>query len=253
VKSREEGLAEIFIRLADTLVNEFDVNDLFFDLVESCIKVVEADHAGLLLADQLGSLQVAASTSADAHAVELEQLKHQEGPCFDAFLTGEEVMIGSTSSAEARERWPAFAVAAAAAGINSVAAVPLRLRQQTLGALNLFRRQEGELSPMDVATARTMADIASIAILQDRAAHDAQAVIEQLQKALDSRVVIEQARGIVAQRNNLDMVAAFAAMRRYSRDHNLRLTRVAADLVSRRLDPATIARDSLGEGASGGL
>ncbi|HKZ20901.1 MAG TPA: GAF and ANTAR domain-containing protein, partial [Acidimicrobiia bacterium] len=240
MKTREQRLAEIFIGLADTLVTDFDVTDLFYHLVDACTEVVEADHAGLLLTDSSGTLQVVAATSETAQIVELLELKNLEGPCWDAFQSGNAVVAGVIDSPEARARWPVFSEAALDAGIRSAAAVPMRLRAETLGALNLFRSQEGDLSDLEVATARTLADIASIAILQDRAARDAQTVIDQLQGALDSRVVIEQARGVIAEHSGLAMDQAFSALRRYARDQNARLRVVAEDVVARQLDPAVI-------------
>lgn len=240
MKTREERLAEIFIGLADTLVTDFDVTDLFYHLVDACTEVVEADHAGLLLTDRSGTLQVVAATSETAQIVELLELKNLEGPCWDAFQSGNAVVVGMIDGPEARDRWPIFSEAALDAGIRSAAAVPMRLRAETLGALNLFRSQEGDLSDLELATARTLADIASIAILQDRAARDAQSVIDQLQGALDSRVVIEQARGVVAQQSGLSMDEAFSELRRYARNRNARLRAVSEDIVERRLDPAEI-------------
>ena len=244
MKVREERLAQIFIGLADTLVSDFDVTDLFYQLVESCTEVVDADHAGLMLADRLGSLQVMATTSEASQVIELLQLKHQEGPCFDAFQSGTPVLVKAISGKDARTRWPTFSKAALEVGIQSAVAIPMRLRAQTLGALNLFWLQEGELSDLELSTARTLADIASIAILQDRAAHDAQLVIHQLQSALNSRVVIEQARGVIAQRSNLSMEEAFSALRSYARDHNARLRAVAEDVVARKLDPTMLTSEA---------
>lgn len=244
MKARETRLAEIFIGLADTLVTGFDVTDLFYHLVESCTEVIDVDHAGLVIADPLGTLHVVATTSEAAQVVELLQLKYEEGPCFDAYQKGEPVLVETIRGEQARLRWPTFSQEALEAGIRSVAALPMRLRTQTLGALNLFRHQEGSLSSLELSTAQTLADIASIAILQDRAAHDAQLVIDQLQSALDSRVVIEQARGVVAQRVSLRMDEAFSAMRRYARDHNARLRAVAEDIVSRRLDPTVLISEA---------
>ena len=240
MKTREQRLAEIFIGLADTLVTDFDVTDLFYHLVDACIEVTSVDHAGLLLVDRLGTLQVVATTSETAQIVELLQLRYLEGPCWDAFQSGNPVLVGSFTSEESRTRWPTFSTAALEAGVRSAAAVPMRLRAETLGALNLFRRQDGDLTDLEIATAGTLADIASIAILQDRAARDAQTVIDQLQGALDSRVVIEQARGVIAEHSGLAMDQAFSALRRYARDQNARLRVVAEDIVARQLDPAEI-------------
>ena len=244
MKTREQRLAEIFIGLADTLVTDFDVTDLFYHLVDACIEVTSVDHAGLLLVDRSGTLQLVASTSETAQIVELLQLRYLEGPCWDAFQSGNPVLAESFASEESRGRWPTFSTAALDAGVGSAAAVPMRLRAKTLGALNLFRSQEGDLSDLEVATARTLADIASIAILQDRAARDAQTIIDQLQGALDSRVVIEQARGVIAERSGLSIDQAFSALRGYARDNNARLRVVAEDIVARKLDPAVITSDA---------
>jgi GAF domain-containing protein len=241
MKARETRLAEIFIGLADTLVTGFDVTDLFYQLVESCTEVLDVDHAGLIIADPLGTLHVVATTSEAAQIIELLQLKFEEGPCFDAYQRGDPVVVEALEGEQAQMLWPKFTQAALEAGIRSVASLPMRLRAQTLGALNLFRHQEGSLSSLELSTAQTLADIASIAFLQDRAAHDAQLVIDQLQSAVNSRVVIEQARGVLAQRSGLSMDDAFSALRLYARNHNARLRVVAEDVVARKLDPAVIA------------
>lgn len=238
--SREGRLAEVLIGLADTLVSDFDVTDLFLRLVESCAELADTDHVGLVLADQTGTLQVMATTSEEALVIELLQLEKQDGPCFDAYRSGSPVFVPDVSAPEAQERWPDFVRVSSQAGINSVTALPMRLRQHNLGALNMFRTRKGLLNDDELATARALAGIASISILEDRAAHDARLVINQLQQALDSRVVIEQARGIIAQQSNLGMEEAFAKLRRYARDRNLRLRNVAERVVSRQLDPSEI-------------
>ena len=87
----------------------------------------------------------------------------------------------------------------------------------------------------DVDAAQALADVATIAILQHRAAREAQVVNEQLNVALNSRILIEQAKGMVAERQALDMEQAFSALRIHARNHNLRLADVARDVIEGRL------------------
>jgi hypothetical protein len=118
----------------------------------------------------------------------------------------------------------------------------MRLRGDAIGALNVVRREAGNLPSDDVAAAQALADVATIGLLQHRAARESQLLAEQLQYALTSRVVIEQAKGVVAQRLGLEMGPAFDALRSYSRNHNLRLADVAGAIVERTLDPEALRR-----------
>lgn len=138
------------------------------------------------------------------------------------------------------DRWPHFAPAARAAGVASVHAVPMRMRKNVLGALGLFGTSVGPLDPDELSLAQALADVASVALVQNRLASDTATVNEQLQAALTSRVVLEQAKGVLAQGGGLDMPEAFSVLRRYSRDHNLRLTDVAAAVVARALSARTL-------------
>jgi transcriptional regulator with GAF, ATPase, and Fis domain len=233
--SREQRLIETLILLADTLVGDFDVLDLFYVLVDSVPDLVDVDEAGLLLADEEGDLRVMAVTSESVKTIELLQIHTSSGPCFDAFASGEMVMA-SFSEPAAMDRWPVFAGAALEAGFGSIVAIPMRLRDHALGALNLFRASEDYLPDEEVAAARALTDMATIAILQNRAAHDSDVLVNQLQQALNSRVIIEQAKGVIAQKMDVDMEKAFAHLRNYSQNHNVILRRVAEDVVSGVLD-----------------
>jgi AmiR/NasT family two-component response regulator len=107
----------------------------------------------------------------------------------------------------------------------------MRLRGTVIGALNLFHIEPGEMRDADVVAAQALADLATIAILQHRAAAEAQVLNQQLQNALTNRVFIEQAKGVVAERRTVDMEAAFAALRTYARTHNLLLVDVARAVI----------------------
>lgn len=222
----------VLVSMADTLVSDFDVADLFHELVVSCTGLLDVEQAGLLLTEENGTLGVAAASSEAAHIMELLNLENEGGPGLQAFRTGRPVMSGPLDGAEAEERWPTFAKAAHAAGFNEVVAVPMRLRDQVLGALCLFRTEAGDLSEQDLTVAKALADLATIAILQDRSTMDDRTVIRQLQTALDTRVVIEQAKGIVAQETGLEMDEAFDRIRTYARENNERLQVVASMIAS---------------------
>lgn len=234
-ESREHAIADMFVRLADTLVDDYDVVDLLDQLVTACVRVLGVTAAGLLLDDQNGNLALVASSSEESRLLELFQLQNNEGPCLDCVRGGSAVTSGDLETD--RELWPLFVPAAALAGFRSVAAVPLRLRDQIIGGLNLFMVDAGEVPPADRRLAQALADVATIGILQQRSLHRSHVLSEQLQGALTSRVAIEQAKGILAERNNLTMEAAFDALRRYARNHNLKLTDVATSVVAAGLDP----------------
>ncbi|MDQ1641153.1 MAG: hypothetical protein QOJ90_504 [Actinomycetota bacterium] len=233
--TREREVTEAFVALASSLANGYDVVDLLNSLTADCARLLDVASAGLLLADSGGVLHVMAASSEGTRQLEVVQLQRAEGPCLDCYRTGQAVSVEDL--AQAADRWPQFVPAALDAGFVSVHALPMRLRDNVLGALGLFGTIAGPLKPEDLALGQALADVASVALVQDKAATDRTAVNAQLQTALTSRVVLEQAKGILAQRGRLDMSEAFAVLRGYARDHNLRLTDVAQAVVSRALAP----------------
>jgi GAF domain-containing protein len=236
--TREEVLARTLVELADTLVDEFDVVDLLTRLADRCVDVLDVEAAGIMLAAPDGTLRVMASSSETMRVLELFEVQAQEGPCLDAHRTASPVV--NQDLATVNGRWPRFAAEALSAGFRSVHALPMRLRGTTLGALNLFRSGSGEMGPADIEIAQAFADVATIAILQHRAAQEAQVLNEQLTHALNSRVVIEQAKGMVAERLDLDMERSFTVLRNHARNHNLGLAAVANAVIGGDLTPSAL-------------
>jgi GAF domain-containing protein len=231
VTSVDERLAQTFVELADTLVAGFDLMEFLQTLTERCVELLEVDAAGLLLADGRGALRLVAASTEQARVVELFQLQNDEGPCVDCFRSGQPVIIGDISAGNVVARWPRFGPAALEMGFAGVHAIPMRLRDQVIGTLNLFRSAPDGLDEPVARAARALVDVATIGILQERAVRQQELVAAQLQAALHSRVMIEQAKGVLAERQQVTPDEAFLILRRYARDHNRPLTALAGDVI----------------------
>ena len=226
-----QKLATTFVNLADTLVDDFDVLDLLQVLVGQCVDLLDAAAAGILLADEQQRLRVAVASSERARLMDLFQLQNDEGPCLECYRSGEPVTAEALDTEQTR--WPRFAKAAAAEGFVAVLALPMRLRGDVVGTLNLFGdTRTPPISIRDIPIAQSMADVATIAILQDRLTRGRQMLAEQLQVALNSRIAIEQAKGVLATRLDIEPDQAFELIRQRSRATRRRLVDVAQEIVS---------------------
>ena len=230
-----ERVAEMFVEFADTLVEEFDLVEFLQTVTSRASELVGSAAAGLLLADPQGELQFMAASDERTEMLELFQVQSHEGPCQDCFR--EAMPVVNADLREATQRWPNFAPRAVAAGFRSVHAFPMRLRQDVIGALNLFGTDVGRMEPGDVRMVQALADVATIGLLHERAVRRGEVLTEQLQGALNSRVVIEQAKGAIAQMRSCSVDEAFTLLRDFCRRHNLRLSVVAQAVVS---DPRPI-------------
>jgi transcriptional regulator with GAF, ATPase, and Fis domain len=222
------AVAEAFVALADTLVDDYDVVDLMDRLASTCVDLLDVTAAGILLKDLRGSLHLVASSSEETRLLELFQLQDEEGPCLDCISSGAPV---SSDDLRTNGRWPRFSSAAAHAGFTAVYAVPMRLRSEVIGGINLFRFEAGPFGPTNQRIAQALADVATIGVLQQRSLHRAGLLAEQLQTALDSRITIEQAKGVLAQRGGLPMEAAYGRLRQHARDGNHRLSQLAHEVI----------------------
>jgi GAF domain-containing protein len=236
---RAAALAQAFTELAGALANGYDVVELLDRLLQHCVHLLAVDAAGLVLADADGALKVMAATGEQARFLEVLQLHADSGPCLDCYRTGQPVNVDDLTVDGGR--WPALANTAQHGGYRAVHAVPLRFREQTLGAMNLFSIEPGDLGATDRTIAQALAEVATVAILGQRTIRHSGEVAEQLQFALNSRVVIEQAKGMLAQQGGLAMTAAFAVLRRHARRNNQRVTDAARAVVD-----ATLTLEAMG-------
>ncbi|MFC7308638.1 ANTAR domain-containing protein [Streptomyces monticola] len=226
----DQLLAETFVELADNLVADFDLIDFLRLLTDRCVGMLDVTAAGVLLADHDGELRVMAASDEQVRLLELFQIQSNEGPCLECFHTGAPVAVADLSTQTAR--WPRFTEAAHLCGFGAVHAVPMRLRDEAVGALNLFRATSGPFDPLGASIAQALADVATISLLQQRSTQRTTVLNEQLQTALNSRVLIEQAKGKLAERQGIDMEQAFSALRGYARAHNRRLSDVARAFIN---------------------
>jgi GAF domain-containing protein len=231
---RELAIIDTFIRLSDTLVDSYDVIDFLHFLTARCVELADVDEAGVMLAAPTGSLAAVAASSERTRLLELYELQNLEGPCLDAFGTGQVVVAADLDAED--ERWPTFTPRAIDVGFHAVHSVPMRLRNEVIGALNLLRSEPGTLDDIDASLVQAFADIATVGILQERTIRESVSNATGLQIALTSRIRIEQAKGVLAERSGGTVDEAFESMRAYARRHRLGITTVAQQIVAGTLD-----------------
>ena len=227
---QEQRISRAFVELADTLVDDFDLVDFMTLLTERCVELLGATDGGLMLVDAGGELRVVASSSEQMRTLELFELQASEGPCLDEFRTA--APVGAADLDEVMRFWPRFGAHVRLAGYRSIYAVPMGLRSNVIGALNLFNTHHAQWADDDLKIAQALADVATIGLLHHRALDDSQLLSTQLQAALDSRVTIEQAKGLLAERLETNIDDAFQRLRRYARSHNVLLANLATDLLA---------------------
>lgn len=233
--SREREVSRLFVDLADSLVTGYEVQDLLQRLVDGVKSVLGADAVGVLLGATKDRLSLSAASDAEMETLELFELQAETGPCYAAYAESKAIAIDDLGTTA--DRWPDFTPRALELGFCSVHAFPLRLRDDTIGALNCFRRATGGLSDEDLHLGQALADIATIGILQERAVKDAEVRASQLQYALDSRIVVEQAKGQLAERLGISTAEAFDRIRSHSRRTNTKLREICRKVLHEGFTP----------------
>jgi transcriptional regulator with GAF, ATPase, and Fis domain len=233
VTTIDRRVCEVFVELVDTLALNFDILDYLDRLAARCTELLNVSACGVLLLDEGEVIDMVAATSEQAHLLDLYQLRNSEGPSLDAFRTGRPARRADLASGE--QPWPHFAAAAVEAGYVAAQALPMRLRETTIGVVSLFNTVPGPLRAGTLVLGQALVDTATISIIAHQAITRHEARSEQLQAALDTRVAIEQAKGILAQRLGMTIDDAFGVLRAYSRANNRRIAAVATDVISGRL------------------
>ena len=226
---RYERLAQAFVSLADTLVADYDVVELAQQLVDDSMALLPVDAVGIVLVGVNDDPHVLASSSEQTHLLEILQLQADAGPCLLAYRTGEPILVDDLDVDS--DRWPTFAERAREVGFRAIHALPLRLREERLGSVNLLRFKTGHMSDVDIAIAQALADVATIGILHQRVVMRSEGVNAQLRTALQTRVIIEQAKGVLAERGGLDMDTSFRLLRQHARRTNQLLGKLARAVI----------------------
>jgi GAF domain-containing protein len=242
--TRQEQLIRTLVDLADTLTDDYDIVEFLYRLTERCVDVLEVAAAGVLLQDPERDLDVVAASSHEMRGLELFEVQAREGPCWEAFVTGEAVT--ETDVAGGSQRWPAFAQRAAALGYRSVHAEPLRLRGDRIGALNVFREDRRAFSGEERLVTAGLADMAAIGILHERTLAAADEQLRQLRHTIDSRAVVEQAKAVLAERLGTDAPTAFDWLRRYARNRNQRLRDVSQRVLDGQVSAEAVKAEQTG-------
>ncbi|WP_055563941.1 ANTAR domain-containing protein [Streptomyces atriruber] len=236
--SREEEITSTFVELADPLVAECDVMDFPHTLTERATSPLPVNAGGVIPQDTRGRPVDATASDERTRLLELAQIEWQEGPRRDCIRTGTPNPDTALDTGEAEQLWPRFTEWAVDRGFTAVAAMPLRLRETVIGALNVFRVQPLPLDARELRLGQALADAATIGILQYRTIRDQTVINEQLEGALGTRIVIEQAKGMLAERLSLTPDEAFARLRDGARGRHLLLTDLCLEVISGRDHPA---------------
>lgn len=233
----QQQLLDALQSFAAALAGDYDVSDVLHQVADHLVDVLGARGAGVTLYDAEGQLRFAAATNAAVIAAEKIQEETQEGPCTDSLATGQAVVVDDV---RADDRWPRYRRLLEERGLRSLVAVPLVVRDQRIGAIDVYDVEPRRWSESDVAAARVLAQMATAYVIRANLTAEVERVNEQLQRALDSRIVIEQAKGKIAGERGIDVDAAFEHIRGYARSHNQTVRSVAEQIVAGSLDlPAT--------------
>lgn len=230
----QASLTRALADFARALVRPYSVGDVLDRLANAAVEVIDVDGAGLSIADEGGDLRFVIATDQTTAELERVQEEAQEGPCRDAFDTGQPVIVDDISLLTA---YPAVTAVAVARDRRAVVGVPMRLDDQRIGTMNLYARGPRRWSDEETAAALLLVDVAAGYVLNARAREHNERVLAQLQHALESRVIIEQAKGIVAAERGITVDEAWAPIRAYARARRLKVHEVAHGIVHDGLRP----------------
>lgn len=208
--------------MALALHQEPTVDQTLVKILEYAVHATACDDAGIMLLYGRGRVETPASTDSRVAKADQLQTELNEGPCLDAMWRRDFFIVHDTA---ADPRWPEWGPRVAALGLRSILSIRLATSEETLGALNLYSRQEAAFDEDDVDVADIFARHASVALASAREQ-------DGLRQAIGARHLIGQAQGILMERYGLDADRAFDVLRRYSRNNNVKLKVVADRIIA---------------------
>jgi anti-sigma regulatory factor (Ser/Thr protein kinase) len=247
--SVDDLMGRLLAELTDTTVTDVEVAEMLTGLADECRDVLGVEAVSVLLVGPLGRLELRAWSDGAEHLARVLELQTRQGPCLESSLTDRVVAVDDLAADDAMARWPLFTAAARTAGIRSAGAIPMRAGRRVIGALGLLGTASTPMDADALTAAQALVAAATAALVRLGSAGGA-TVEEQLARALGDRVVIEQAKGIISERDAVDIDEAFAHIREHARLHRLRLVDVAhaviaGTLCAAELDPAPQLRVAL--------
>lgn len=210
------------------LGGRYEIGEVLYQLTDQTVAVIGCTGAGVAIRNG-GSLQFVTATHEPITRIEQRQIDTGQGPCQDAFDTGQ---VTTCADLQAESRWPDYRPEAVEFGARAVAGIPLAARQETIGALNLYWFEPHQPTGAELDAAGLLAEMAAAYVANLVVITDAERLNKQLHTALESRVVIEQAKGVLAERTGTEPAAAFERLRSHARSNQRRLHEVAADVVA---------------------
>jgi len=223
-------LLQTLSRFAVVLPSRYDLQEALSELTESVTAVLGLAGSWVTMADDGRLHFLTAMNQAAEMERDHDQLHPFPCPCREAYTSGEVVRVRDVRQESAR--WPEFSASATRLSLAGVAAIPMRLDGQTIGALNLYSPEPRAWSDEDMAVAGALADVATSYVVNASKLRQQQQLSEQLQGALESRIVIEQAKGITAYKNGVSIDEAYQLIRRHARNNNASLRVVAEAIVA---------------------
>ena len=232
--THDDELANALVAFIGELTKDHSVEAVFRHLGDYCTDLLPADGVGVLLLEEQ-ELRVATANSDVGDRVESLEVELQEGPCVECVRIGHPVLVPDLAAAA--ERYPSFVPRALDAGAGAVHALPMTGHGELVGSLNIISLEPTELDETHLSTARMLADVAISYIFAVRLHEETSKLAGQLQNALDARVVIEQAKGMLAERHDEPLTAAFDRLRRQARSQSTAVREIARQIVEDRLQP----------------
>ena len=174
----DEGrLATVLVEFARMLTADFSIQTILDHLVQRVVEVIPVDGAGVLLMKSDTSHHFVAASDEIILRIESLQIDHDEGPCLQAYQTGDRVQVPDLRE---DSPFPRFSKGALDAGLGAVYSFPLRLDKKRLGALELYARDPIDLSEKDLEGAQTLADVTAAYLFNAQARAEAKDIAKQL-------------------------------------------------------------------------